>query len=646
MKNRFTFLMAFCLLSFTTSAQLVDVITNVSLPWSLELDGNDLYIGLDGAGEIIKIDKTQQNPVPTSVLTGLGYLGQGGLWLDGDDLYIGYYNSHKVVKMDLSQPNPTPVDVLTVNDPYSLLKSGNYLYVGTDNEGIKKFDLTNPSNVVTYSPSSSVGGMALKGNVLYYSNVIEGNVYKIDESLPNPTPTLVASGYWNPYGLTLNGNFLYVAEDTKVTKIDLGQSMPQPETVVSGLGGSRLTAFDGLDMYISQYALNKVSKLTINQPAFSSLGTVCTNEDLSTLGGASPTGGTYSGPGVTDNGDGETFTFNPAATGGPGTYTITYTAINGNTVTSTLTVAAAPVVTAPDNAEIKIDAGVIALEDGVPAGGTWSGPGVLPGDIFDPMLAGIGVHTLTYTYTNASGCSGSATFQLTVTSSLPGNSVCDAFDINGVLGGAQNVSLVTNSFNNSSYSTIGDPAEGIDCFYGGDGLQHTIWYTFTGDGNTYRIRTVSCGEPAPLDDSQVAIYSGDCSNLTPAGCNEDEDPDNNVFNVSIDFPTQQGVTYYMLIDGYGGTTGAFCLEVTNLSATAVTEISSTDIEIFPNPTAGVVNLTNVNADLVQVFDSMGRLIRSEVTPGYTLNISGMPAGVYFLKITEGEQVYSARVVKE
>ncbi len=42
------------------------------------------------------------------------------------------------------------------------------------------------------------------------------------------------------------------------------------------------------------------------------------------LDGGTPVGGVYSGPGVTDDGNGMTYSFDPAAAGGVGTYTITY----------------------------------------------------------------------------------------------------------------------------------------------------------------------------------------------------------------------------------------------------------------------------------------------------------------------------------
>jgi uncharacterized protein (TIGR02145 family) len=53
-----------------------------------------------------------------------------------------------------------------------------------------------------------------------------------------------------------------------------------------------------------------------------------------------------------------------------------------------------------------INAKPIKLKGGIPLGGVYSGPGVnsLTG-IFTPALAGIGTHTITYTYTNAELCS-------------------------------------------------------------------------------------------------------------------------------------------------------------------------------------------------------------------------------------------------
>lgn len=237
-----------------------------------------------------------------------------------------------------------------------------------------------------------------------------------------------------------------------------------------------------------------------------------------------------------------------------------------------------------------------------------------------------------------------------LTALTPDNDCAGANNINNLFGGSLNVPQISEIWDNSNYTSANDPTTGFDCFYQMDGLQNTVWYSFTSaTGNTYGIRTVQCNATNYIidGDTQMAIYSGDnCGNLTPVACGEDEDGANGLLNAYVELPTIPGVTYYMLIDGYLGLFGEFCLEVTNLAPNGIIEIGSTDIEIFPNPTTGEIQLTNVDADQVQVFDSMGRLVFSAKQPGTSIDISAMAAGMYFLKITEGEAVYSTRVVKE
>ena len=109
---------------------------------------------------------------------------------------------------------------------------------------------------------------------------------------------------------------------------------------------------------------------------------------------ATPQGGIWTGPGISNN------QFDPIAAGGVGNYTATYTFTNtttgcGNKKDSNLEVIS------PDN----IDAGpdkVFCLNDQPfdldsdatnSSGGNWSGPGVT-GNIFTPATAGAGTHTI------------------------------------------------------------------------------------------------------------------------------------------------------------------------------------------------------------------------------------------------------------
>jgi uncharacterized protein (TIGR02145 family) len=125
-----------------------------------------------------------------------------------------------------------------------------------------------------------------------------------------------------------------------------------------------------------------------------------------------PTGGTYSGPGVNSL----TGYFDPSTGAGPHLITYSYTDGNGcgNTATKTITVFNDPVVQLSSMAGVCISEPPFPLSGGTPLGGTFSGPGVnsITG-YFDP-LSGTGPHAITYSFTDGNGCSNTDSKQLTV----------------------------------------------------------------------------------------------------------------------------------------------------------------------------------------------------------------------------------------
>jgi len=134
------------------------------------------------------------------------------------------------------------------------------------------------------------------------------------------------------------------------------------------------------------------------------LSSYCVDAPFATLTGT-PAGGTFSGTGITGN------TFNPSLAG-PGTYTITYSYIDAHTCTNsssqTVTVHALPQVGilglsfsyCVDNPPVNLI--------GLPFAGTFSGAG-MTGNIFTPASAGVGTHSITYTYTDIYGCTNFST---------------------------------------------------------------------------------------------------------------------------------------------------------------------------------------------------------------------------------------------
>ena len=69
----------------------------------------------------------------------------------------------------------------------------------------------------------------------------------------------------------------------------------------------------------------------------------------------------------------------------------------------------------------------------------------------------------------------------------------------------------------------------------------------------------------------------------------------------------------------------------------VAETTSPSIRLWPNPTSGQCTIkveTDTNAELI---DLQGRIVASyPLTRGTnTINVSGLPEGLYFIKTTEG-----------
>lgn len=141
-----------------------------------------------------------------------------------------------------------------------------------------------------------------------------------------------------------------------------------------------------------------------------SFGPFCAADAPYTMTEGTPAGGAYSGNGVAGA------TFDPAqAMAGMNVITYTYTDTNGcsNEATTQVEVFPMPVVDFPALAGVCIDGGSFSLTTASPAGGVYSGNGVVNG-VFNPAAAGAGVHTLYYNYTDTNGCQGvdSATIEV------------------------------------------------------------------------------------------------------------------------------------------------------------------------------------------------------------------------------------------
>lgn len=138
--------------------------------------------------------------------------------------------------------------------------------------------------------------------------------------------------------------------------------------------------------------------------------TLCITDSYVTLRAHDP-GGIWSGPGVSGS------RFYPDRAGA-GTHLIRYTITDGNNCTDSdetyITVMPSPDAEIDPVPVMYVNAPPVTLT-AVPPGGTWSGKGVSQAGIFNPSVAGIGKHVITYTtLPDRYGCSGIDTIHIRV----------------------------------------------------------------------------------------------------------------------------------------------------------------------------------------------------------------------------------------
>jgi len=212
---------------------------------------------------------------------------------------------------------------------------------------------------------------------------------------------------------------------------------------------------------------------------------------------------------MTQVGTGATQT--PTAVNGATTYYVTETYTGASTCESaasmvTITINANPTgVTFAALSDICQNAANYTLVEGAPVGGVYSGTGVT-GGVFNPLTAGPGQTTLTYTFTDVNNCSADATQTISVdatpTVSLAAFSTVCVYNPSMALSGGTPLS--------GTYSGPGVSGGNFDPATAGNGT-HTITYTYTDGSNCEgsATNTITVDGCASIDEANViglAIY--------------------------------------------------------------------------------------------------------------------------------------------
>ena len=341
--------------------------------------------------------------------------------------------------------------------------------------------------------------------------------------------------------------------------------------------------------------------------------------------GGSATSGTWSGAGTfTPNANTGNATYTPTgAEIAAGTAIVTYTTDDpdGNgpclaaSASIVLTINPLPTVDAGAYAALCLTDAVISLTGGVPAGGFYTGTGVNAGG-FDPNLAGVGTHVITYSATDGNNCSNSNTTTIVVNPipivdagsdivlctndaaiALVGNPTGGTFTGVGVTGGSFDPAISSSG----TFSIVYNYSDVNGCT-NSDTLEVTV-----NDCGCPNPTTVDAGSAQPVcaDNASFALngmFGGGASSATWSGGSGTYSPNdmtmNAVYTPSTSEITAGGITLVLTTDDPDG----------NGPCTASTSTITLTINPMPAADAG-----------------MDTTICSDASP---ITFVGTPGGIY------------------
>jgi len=363
-----------------------------------------------------------------------------------------------------------------------------------------------------------------------------------------------------------------------------------------------------------------------------------------------PTGGSYSGAGVTH------INFNSTAAG-PGVHNPVYSYRDANLCWNYDTI---DVVVNPNPTVVLIYDDTICINtstplSATPTGGTFTGTGVVNNNSFDASGLGTGFRNFTYDVTDVNGCFGTAQGRMLIRPAPINLSV--TFDDDSLCEGEE--TKITESHLGTGVLT----GTGVnDSIWSSAGLSpgtYEVYYEVTNaDGcSTYDTSSivVNANPNVSVDLGQDTLCLGDSIVLlvSPAGgILSGSGLIDSLFVSSL-----TGVGSYTF--NYEYTTAEACFGADSVSLVvdsckvipqSVYELNGIGLQLYPNPTQGVVNVYLEDASAhahLEVLNALGQVLSKEEIRGgqiNEINIEG-PTGIYFIDLKMDDEHQRIRIVK-
>ncbi|WP_010177317.1 LamG-like jellyroll fold domain-containing protein [Aquimarina agarilytica] len=252
--------------SFLTaaSAQTTDILTGLTKPRGIAINGDELYFTELTANRILKIDLTQTNPSPVEVVTGLDTPKE--LVFNGNTLYVSEANRISRVDVTSSLPATRQDFFVGIEQPQGMLIHNNYLYTKGANNNVFKFNLDNPTiDVSLVFGANLIYDFVKIGNDAYVTQ--ENAIRKFDLTANTPSLGNVINSSQEPLlaginvGMTAINNTIYFLQNPtgRLLSFNINDPVGTFGQLLNISAVGDVTSYKG-DLYISDFDNGKIIK--------------------------------------------------------------------------------------------------------------------------------------------------------------------------------------------------------------------------------------------------------------------------------------------------------------------------------------------------------------------------------------------------
>lgn len=209
------------------------------------------------------------------------------------------------------------------------------------------------------------------------------------------------------------------------------------------------------------------------------------------------------------------------------------------------------------------------------------------------------------------------------------------------------------------FNTNGDTTSATDsgivvaaCFVNGI---KDVWYRFTIPSDVAKVNISTDFTGGTLLDTDVTVYSGDCSNLQEIACDGDNGEvvlanGNSFLSVISGLAVNASETYYVRVAGHTQETyGTFCIKVSTDEILSAGGFAIDKLKAYPNPVKDILLVSDTeNISSITVFDILGQqlIVQPVNTSESRVDMSGLTTGVYIVKIISDGVIKTIRISKE